>query len=156
MRRRATAPGLAWASDTTQNSCVKWQDAMAETTQAMAPETDDESFLHLCVRMPDGTMLRPEALPGFNLVELLRAYGIAMKAECGGAGVCATCHVRIGPAWIDRLVPPSDEEVAKLDEIADSDERSRLACQIRMTEALDGLELELHPDSVTRRSAPVA
>lgn len=126
---------------------------MSEPSDRGVDDTDETEFLHLTVHMPDGTVLRPEALPEFNLVELLRAYGVPMKAECGGAGVCATCHVRISPAWVDRLVPPSDEELAKLDEIADADERSRLACQIRMTEALDGLELELHPDSVKMRAA---
>ena len=125
---------------------------MSEPSSVGAGDADEPAFLHISVRMPDGTVLRPEALPEFNLVELLRAYGVPMKAECGGAGVCATCHVRIAPAWLDRLVPPSDEELAKLDEIAAADERSRLACQIRMTEALDGLELELHPESVTARA----
>ena len=50
--------------------------------------------------------------------------------------------------WQRLLPPPSDEELAKLDEIPDADETSRLACQIMMTDDLDGLELELQPDSL--------
>ena len=81
---------------------------------------------------------------------------VLLEAECGGAGVCATCHVRIPLSWQDSLPPPSDEELARLDEIADADETSRLACQIVMTDELDGLELELQPDSLIAQTYWVA
>jgi 2Fe-2S ferredoxin len=82
-----------------------------------------------------------------HLVELMRAHGLPVKAECGGAGACATCHVHVPAAWRHRLPPPSNEELAKLDEIPGADASSRLACQITMTVELDGLVLELQPDS---------
>ncbi len=55
----------------------------------------DDSLLKLVVTMPDGGRLEPEAAEGFRIMELIRAHGVPIKAECGGAGVCATCHVRI-------------------------------------------------------------
>lgn len=108
----------------------------------------DERLLSLSVRLADGAHFTPEAAPGFRVMELIRAYGLPIKAECGGAGVCATCHVRIPEAWHHLLPPPSDEELARLDEIADVDASSRLACQLMMTDALDGLELEVQADSL--------
>ena len=88
----------------------------------------DPRFLKLHVRLIDGAHFEPEAAAGFRVVELMRAYGLPIKAECGGAGICATCHVRVPEEWQHLLPPPSNEELAKLDEIAGADETSRLAC----------------------------
>ncbi|MCB1515576.1 MAG: 2Fe-2S iron-sulfur cluster binding domain-containing protein [Hyphomicrobiaceae bacterium] len=112
-------------------------------------ETDwqDPPILRLSVRLKDGERRDHDAIPGLHLVELMRAHEVPVKAECGGAGVCATCHIRIPAAWRDLLPPPTDEELAKLDEIPGADESSRLACQITMTDELDGLEIDLQHDS---------
>ena len=126
------------------------------TYQFEEPPEAIEPLLKLNVRLRDGSRFEPEAAPGFRVMELIRAFGLPIKAECGGAGVCATCHVRIPLAWADSLPPPSEEELARLDEIPDADETSRLACQIMMTEDLDGLELELQPDSMTAQTYWVA
>ncbi len=116
----------------------------------------DEPFLTLNVRLADGSHFKPEAAAGFRIMELIRAYGLPIKAECGGAGVCATCHVRIADRWRDRLPEPSDEELAKLDDIAGADDGSRLACQLVMTSDLDGLELEVQADSLASQGSWVA
>lgn len=108
----------------------------------------DEPLLRLNIGLTDGARFVAEAASGFRVMELVRAYGLPIKAECGGAGVCCTCHVRISKAWQSRLPPPTDEELARLDEVPDADDSSRLACQIVMTDALDGLELVLQPDSI--------
>lgn len=89
-----------------------------------------------------------DAIEGLRVVELIRANGLPIKAECAGAGVCATCHVRIPAAWHHRLPAASADELAKLDEIPGAGEFSRLACQIEMTHALDGLELVIETDSL--------
>lgn len=60
-------------------------------------------------------------------------------AECGGACSCATCHVHVDPAWYDKLTPPEDMEKDMLEFAMDPDETSRLSCQIKVTEELDGL-----------------
>ena len=88
-------------------------------------------------------------------MEVIRDWRLPIKAECGGACVCATCHVRVGEDWIDTLPPPSAEEIDMLDGAFSVDRRSRLACQILTCETLDGLEVELAPESLAREaSAP--
>ena len=104
------------------------------------------------VRMPDGTVHRLEALEGWRVMEVIRDWGLPIKAECGGACACATCHVWVGEKWISKLTPPSAEELEMLDGAFNVDERSRLCCQIIMTPELDGLTLELAPESVTAES----
>ncbi len=108
----------------------------------------DEPFLGLEVRLADVSTHLIDAAVGFNAMELIRAAGLPIKAECGGAGICATCHCRVPDAWAQHLPAASDEEQNKLDEIPTADDRSRLACQIRFTHALDGLVLEVQPDSL--------
>jgi 2Fe-2S ferredoxin len=100
------------------------------------------------VRLPDGSVHRLEALEGWRVMEVVRDWGLPIKAECGGACACATCHVWVGRTWVDKLVPPSDEESEMLDGAFQVDERSRLCCQIIMTPELDGLEVELAPESL--------
>ena len=62
-------------------------------------------------------------------------------AECGGACACATCHAYVAEAWFDKLPVVSEMEDTMLDAVLDRRENSRLACQIEMTEALDGIEI---------------
>ena len=64
----------------------------------------DAPFLQLNVRLADGAHFKPDAAAGFRVMDLIRAYGLPIKAECGGAGVCATCHVRVPAAWSHLLV----------------------------------------------------
>ena len=116
------------------------------------PLTDAEvPFLGLRVRLSAADVRDIDAAAGFNAMELMRAAGVPIKAECGGSGVCATCHCRVPAEWADRLPAPANDEVDKLDEIPSADDRSRLSCQIQMTNALDGLVLEVQPDSLERR-----
>jgi len=100
------------------------------------------------VRMPDGTVHRLEALEGWRVMEVIRDWGLPIKAECGGACACATCHVWVAQDWVAKLNPPTGEELEMLDGAFQVDDRSRLCCQIIMTPALDGLELELAPESL--------
>jgi len=64
-------------------------------------------------------------------------------AECGGACSCATCHVYVDDAWVDKLETKSDLEDAMLEAVVDVQPNSRLSCQIKMTDALDGLVVRL-------------
>jgi 2Fe-2S ferredoxin len=101
--------------------------------------------MHINVTDQRGKRHRLEALEGFRVMEVIRDWGLDIKAECGGAAACATCHVHVARDWIDRLVPPLDEEVDRLDEAFEVDETSRLSCQIIMNDDLDGLEVTLAP-----------
>jgi 2Fe-2S ferredoxin len=104
--------------------------------------------MFLKMRMPDGTIHRLEALDGWRVMEVIRDWGLAIKAECGGACACATCHVWVDTKWLSKLPAASDEELEMLDGAFHVDERSRLCCQIIMSEDLNGLELELAPESI--------
>ena len=62
-----------------------------------------------------------------------------IDAECGGACACATCHVYVDEAWLDKVGKPEQMEEDMLDFAFDVRPNSRLSCQIRVTSALDGL-----------------
>jgi 2Fe-2S ferredoxin len=62
-----------------------------------------------------------------------------IEAECGGACACATCHVYVDEAWRDKVGGPSPMEEDMLDFGYDVRESSRLSCQIKVSEELDGL-----------------
>ncbi len=88
-----------------------------------------------------------EALEGWRVMEVIRDWGIGIKAECGGACACATCHVYVDADWLDRLVPMSEEEEERLDDAMAVKSTSRLSCQILMSDDLDGLRVRLAPGS---------
>ena len=82
---------------------------------------------------------------GWRAMEVIRDWGLDIKAECGGACACATCHVHVDPAWAPLLPPASEEEIDMLDGAFDVDDTSRLSCQILLTPEMDGLRLKLAP-----------
>ena len=88
-----------------------------------------------------------EGLEGWRAMEVIRDWDLNIKAECGGALSCATCHVYVDKDWMDVVGAPSDEEEDMLDSVADVRANSRLSCQILMSDALDGLKLTLAPSA---------
>ncbi|MFT3930685.1 MAG: 2Fe-2S iron-sulfur cluster-binding protein [Spongiibacteraceae bacterium] len=63
--------------------------------------------------------------------------------DCGGACSCATCHVYVDPAWLDKTGPRSEAEESLLEEVCDVQTNSRLSCQIQVSPDLDGLVVRL-------------
>jgi ferredoxin, 2Fe-2S len=124
---------------------------MLDTTPLTGADLQDPPLLGVEIRLGGGIACKIEAAAGFNAMELMRAAGLPIKAECGGAGVCATCHCRVPEAWATRLPAASEDEMAKLDEIPSANVNSRLSCQIQFDETLDGLVLELQADSIHPR-----
>ena len=95
---------------------------------------------------PDGVQHEIEALEGWTIMEILRDAGMPIKAECGGACACATCHVYVDPDWQARLYPARDEEADMLADAAIAVQaNSRLSCQLIMREDLDGIAVTLAP-----------
>ncbi|MBB4210945.1 2Fe-2S ferredoxin [Rhodothalassium salexigens DSM 2132] len=96
----------------------------------------------------DGSQSSFEARPGLTLMEALRGAGYdSIEAICGGNCSCATCHVLIDPDWADTLPPrANDEDDLVADTDAYDETRSRLSCQIAVTDALDGLRLTVAPE----------
>jgi 2Fe-2S ferredoxin len=85
-----------------------------------------------------------DAEVGATVMEAARNAGIAgIVADCGGACICGTCHVHVDAAWRDRIGPPGDIETATMEFSEDVRPESRLSCQIKVTEDLDGLVLRI-------------
>jgi 2Fe-2S ferredoxin len=99
--------------------------------------------MHILVTDQDGKLHDLEALEGWRVMEVIRDWDLNIKAECGGACACATCHVYVHEDWLDKLQAASDEEEDMLDTVADVQPNSRLSCQILMSEELDGLQVTL-------------
>ena len=93
----------------------------------------------------DGSSREVEVPVGRSLMLGATINGVAgIEADCGGTLSCATCHVYVDPAWIDRLPEPELMEVELMEGVAaERRPNSRLSCQILLTEALDGLTVEL-------------
>ena len=93
----------------------------------------------------DGTTEQVEARSGRSLMLNIRKPG-QIQAICGGCASCGTCHVYVAEDWVDRLPPiePDEETI-----LAFSDWRqtnSRLSCQIKVAETLDGLCVTVAPE----------
>lgn len=82
---------------------------------------------------------------GFTVMEGARDNGIpGIDADCGGACACSTCHVYVAPEWVERLPKAASIEVDMLDFAYEPDPvRSRLTCQLKVSDALDGLVVHM-------------
>ena len=93
---------------------------------------------------PDGTLDKEiEANPGTRLLDIAWAAKQPLEGACEGVMACSTCHVIVDPAWYAKLKPAAEEEEDMLDLAFGLTHTSRLGCQIRMTEELDGLTVVL-------------
>ena len=80
-------------------------------------------------------------------MEILREYDFGVIASCGGFLSCATCHVYVDQAWIDRLPEMQFDERELVSMLSTFREgSSRLSCQVPFTEALDGIKLRVAPE----------
>lgn len=104
--------------------------------------------MKIFVTMPDGATKTLEGTAGWQVMEIIKAAGIPIRAECGGACACATCHVYIDPAWVPKIPKAKPEEIDMLDMAMVVKDNSRLSCQVIFTPELDGLKLTIAPDSL--------
>ena len=81
---------------------------------------------------------------GWSLMEgAVKHLVPGIDADCGGACACATCHVYIDPEWTAKTGEQSGMEQSMLDFANDVQDNSRLSCQIKVSDALDGLVVRL-------------
>jgi 2Fe-2S ferredoxin len=81
-----------------------------------------------------------------NLMEIAREHDVdGIEGACSGCCSCATCHIRVKPEWLDKTGRATEAEQDLIDLESDTDERSRLSCQVEMTDELDGLVVEVAP-----------
>jgi ferredoxin, 2Fe-2S len=91
---------------------------------------------------PGGARREINAPLGLTLMEAARQNGVqGVVALCGGACMCATCHVYVDPKWLARLEPREEMEEGMLETAWEPRANSRLSCQIQITADLDGLQV---------------
>lgn len=92
----------------------------------------------------DGTPQTVDAEVGWSLMEVAVNESVpGIYGDCGGEAQCATCHVRVDPKWQSLIGERSDMERAMLNNAYDVTDDSRLACQIALSEQLDGLTVQV-------------
>lgn len=94
---------------------------------------------------PDGTQKQVDVPVGTTVMAAALKNGIdGIVAECGGVCMCSTCHVFVDEAFLGKLPPTTDTEEAVLEIAAiERQPNSRLSCQIKVTEELEGLIVRL-------------
>ena len=94
---------------------------------------------------PDGTSTIAEVPPDLSIMRVAVDLNIpGIRAECGGACACATCLVVVDPIWAAKLPPPTTMEQSMLgDEEEVAGGVPRLSCQLKVTEKLDGMIVQV-------------
>ena len=93
--------------------------------------------------LKDGTRKEVDAPIGLSVLEIAHNNGVDIEGACEGSLACSTCHVIVEAMWFEKLAPASEDEEDMLDLAFGLTHTSRLGCQIRMSEALDGLVVKL-------------
>ncbi len=78
-----------------------------------------------------------------NLMELCKAYELPVEGTCGGMALCSTCHCYVQSDH--KLLDASDDEEDMLDQAFFVEDNSRLGCQLKISEEMDGLVVKLAP-----------
>lgn len=93
----------------------------------------------------NGTEHVIDVAPGLTVMEGARDNNVpGIEADCGGACACSTCHVYVDEAWVEKVPTKDAMEEDMLDFAYEPDPaRSRLTCQLKVTDALDGLVVHL-------------
>jgi len=81
----------------------------------------------------------------FNMMEIAKAEDLPVEGTCGGMALCASCHCYVESDHT--LTPASDDEEDMLDQAFFVEDNSRLSCQLRLTNDMDGLVVKLAPVS---------
>jgi ferredoxin, 2Fe-2S len=90
----------------------------------------------------NGTEIETNGIPGMTVMETAVKNQVpGIDADCGGACACATCHVYVEPAWADKVGKRNPMEEDMLDFAFDVRDTSRLSCQIKVSDAIDGLRV---------------
>jgi ferredoxin, 2Fe-2S len=90
----------------------------------------------------DGTEREVEVPLGMSIMEGAIQNDVdGIEAVCGGNCYCGTCRIFVTSEWQQKLQPASEEELAMIEASGEEDPNARLACQIPVTEALDGIRV---------------
>ena len=94
----------------------------------------------------DGNEKSVEAENGLSLMEVARDNNLGIEGTCGGSISCCTCHVIIDKEWFPVVGGPNPDEEDMLDLAFGLEPTSRLGCQIRLDESLNGLKVRIPED----------
>jgi 2Fe-2S ferredoxin len=101
---------------------------------------------HLKITTQSGDSKMINAAGDLSLMEVIRENGFdELLALCGGSCSCATCQVYIDPEFFGRLPPMSQDEAELLDNSGVRKGNSRLSCQIRVAQELEGMVVTIAP-----------
>ncbi len=101
----------------------------------------------LIVTNRDGETSEIEVETGLTVMEAIRDNGFdELLALCGGCCSCATCHVYVDPAFMDKTSAVSEDEDDLLESSDHRQENSRLSCQVAFTAELDGMKVTIAPE----------
>ena len=105
----------------------------------------EEGIIKISVTDREGTVHELDAPTdmAMNLMEVCRSYELPVEGTCGGMALCASCHVYVNSDH--ELTEPSEDEEDMLDQAFFVEDNSRLGCQIRMTDEMEGLTVTLAP-----------
>jgi 2Fe-2S ferredoxin len=118
--------------------------AYPQSNRAGLPDQQELQMTTITYVAHDGTRTTAEVQEGCSVMEGAVANGVeGIEAVCGGACACATCHVYVGAAWLDKLDAKSTDEDSMLDFASNLQPNSRLSCQIRVSAAIDGMIVEV-------------
>jgi len=101
--------------------------------------------IHIKVTDREGVTQNLEAPTDMNLniMEVMKAHELPVEGTCGGMALCASCHCYVNSPH--SLKAPSEDEEDMLDSAFFVEDNSRLSCQIKISEELEGLEITLAP-----------
>lgn len=100
-------------------------------------------LVNVCFITAEGDKIPVEAEAGTPLLQLAQGAGMPLEGTCEGQMACSTCHVIIARDWFGKLAPASCDEEDMLDLAAGVTQTSRLSCQIELTDALDGIVIQI-------------
>ncbi len=96
---------------------------------------------------PEGIEHVIDTAAGKSLMQIAVDHAVpGILGDCGGACSCATCHGYVDEAWLARLPPPSETETYMLEGVLELRANSRLCCQLRLDDALDGIRVQVADD----------
>ena len=93
--------------------------------------------------LKDGARQEVDAPLGLSVLEIAHRNHIAIEGACEGSLACSTCHVVVAAEWYELLADATEDEEDMLDLAFGLTKTSRLGCQIKITEELDGLTVSL-------------
>ncbi|MHC0054634.1 2Fe-2S iron-sulfur cluster-binding protein [Actibacterium sp. D379-3] len=100
----------------------------------------------LTVTDRDGSVRAVEMKPQGDLMLALREAGYHIRAECGGACACGTCHIYVDESSFAKLPPAAELETEMVSFLLESKPTSRLACQVKVEDTPDGMSLTIAPE----------